>query len=86
MKEFTGIYYLVEQVPLYGTGDIMTSEWETNFTMYDTDVDSLIKRIAGDRMYMLELDIPSPTGIMYRIIHPRDEFLDKFVCIIQSII
>lgn len=84
-KTAVSFYYLVEQD--------RDGQWSTNFTMYDTNIDDLMKRVSlkysngvGDRIYTLELNTPSPTGVMYRIIHPRDEFLDRFVCVIKSVV
>lgn len=84
------MYYLLEQ-------DVMTGKWETNFTMYASSPEELMNRVCPDGMYMRECKTSltchdrlavaptAPTAIMYRIMHPRDSFLDKFVGVIYSI-
>lgn len=74
------MYYLLEQ-------DVNTGRWETNLTMYAATPDELMNKLVPDGFYCREFDCyDRPTAIMYRIMHPRDSFLDKFVGVIYSIV
>lgn len=79
------MYYLLEQ-------DVMTGKWETNMTIYGMTPEEVMNKLVPDGFYCREFDCydrpflyGAPCAIMYRIMHPRDSFLDKFVGVIYSI-